>query len=129
MSEDKAEYLTDALEMMGAGYASIEIGQAHTVIERRAGRMQEIDRPAFVKISTAFKAELSSISGDALKVFLFIALSINRNTGKANPGLRTIAAGVGMAINSLQKTLKELEDLELLTVDRESRRYNVYETP
>lgn len=128
MSEEQAEYLTDAMQMIGAGY-SIEIEQARTVISRRAGKMVSEDRPAFVKVSTSFKQELPNISGDALKVFLFIALSINRNTGRANPGLRTIAAGVGMAINTLQKVLKELEDLQLLTVDRESRRYNIYETP
>jgi len=129
MSEAPQEYITDALEMMGQGYASIEIEQAKTVISRRAGRMVSEDRPAFVKVSTAFKQELSVISGDALKVWLFIALSINRNTGKANPGLRTIAESVNLAVNTVQKALKELEGMELLTVDREAKRYNIYETP
>jgi DNA-binding transcriptional regulator YhcF (GntR family) len=129
MGEDQAGYVTDALEMMGAGYASIEIEQAKTIISRRAGKMVSEDRPAFVKVSTAFKQELSVISGDALKVWLFIALSINRNTGKANPGLRTIATSVKLAINTVQKALKELEGMDLLTVDRESKRYNIYETP
>lgn len=129
MSEEQEEYITDALEMMGAGYASIEIEPAQTIISRRAGKMVSEDRPAFVKVSTSFKQELKTISGDALKVWLFIALSINRNTGKANPGLRTIAGAVNLAINTVQKALKELEGMELLTVDRESKRYNIYETP
>ncbi len=129
MTEAPQEYITDALEMMGQGYASIEIEQAKTVISRRAGRMVSEDRPAFVKVSTAFKQELSVISGDALKVWLFIALSINRNTGKASPGLRTIAESVNLAVNTVQKALKELEGMELLTVDRETKRYNIYETP
>lgn len=129
MSEQQDEYITDALEMMGTGYASIEIEQAKQVIIRRAGRMVSEDRPAFVKVSTAFKQELSVISGDALKVWLFIALSINRNTGKANPGLRTIAESVNLAVNTVQKALKELEAMELLTVDRDTKRHNIYETP
>lgn len=130
MTEPKPEYLTDALEMIGAGYEpAVEIEQGHTVIHRRNGKMESIDKPAFVKISTAFKKELSEISGDALKVWLFICLSINRGTGKANPGLRTIAAAVSLSVNTIQKCLEELENLELLVVDRQSRKYNLYESP
>lgn len=134
MSEEKPIYdaeTADALEMLGKGYdhPAIEIEQERTVIQRRAGKLESVDRPAFVKISTAFKQELATISGDALKVWLFISLSINRHTNKANPGLRTIAEQVNLAVNTVQKCLQELENLELLTVDRNSRKYNIYETP
>lgn len=129
MSEDKPDYVSDALEMIGAGYAAVEIEKPRTSIERRDGQMKEVSKPAFVKISTAFKSELADISGDALKVWLFICLSINRNTGKANPGLRTIAAGVNLAVNTVQKALRELEDHNLLLVDRDTRHYNLYESP
>ena len=96
MSEPKPIYdaeAVEAMEMLGKGYdhPAVEIEQERTVIQRRAGKLESIDRPAFVKISTAFKQELATISGDALKVWLFISLSINRHTNKANPGLRTIA--------------------------------------
>lgn len=134
MSEEQPPYdaeTADALEMLGKGYdhPAIEIEQERTVIQRRAGKLESVDRPAFVKISTAFKQELATISGDALKVWLFISLSINRHTNKANPGLRTIAEQVNLAVNTVQKCLQELENLELLTVDRNSRKYNIYETP
>jgi len=134
MSEPNPIYdadTADALEMLGKGYEhpAIEIEQERTVIQRRAGKLESVDRPAFVKISTAFKQELATISGDALKVWLFISLSINRRTNKANPGLRTIAEQVNLAVNTVQKCLQELESLELLTVDRQSRKYNIYETP
>jgi hypothetical protein len=117
--------------MMGTGYnhPSVEIEQERTVIQRRAGKLESIDKPAFIKLSTAFKQELPNISGDALKVWIFISLSINRKSGKANPGLRTISAGVKLAINTVQKCLVELENLQLLTVDRETARYNIYESP
>lgn len=131
MTEQQADYVTDALEMMGTGYdhPAIEIEQERTVIQRRNGKLESVDKPAFVKLSTAFKQELPEISGDALKVWIFISLSINRKTETANPGLRTIAEGVGLAVNTVQKCLVELEGLELLTVDRKSRKYNIYEAP
>ena len=129
--EDQKEYVTDAIEMLGIGYdhPAVEIEPERTVLERWNGHTQAREKPAFIKLSTAFKQELSDISGDALKVWIFISLSINRNTGKANPGLRTIAAGVNLAVNTVQKCLKELEDLHLLDVDRHTARYNIYESP
>ena len=129
MSEEQAEYLTDALEMIGSGYAAVEIEHPRTVIQRREGKLQSIDKPAFIKLSTSFKSELAGISGDALKVWIFISLSINRKSERANPGLRTIANGVGLAVNTVQKALKELESVNLLAVYRGERRYNLYEVP
>lgn len=128
MSEEKPEYLTEAEEMLGKGYESVRIEPERSVIRRVNGKMESYDLPAFVKISTSFKSELAEISGDALKVWLFIALSINRKTGKANPGLRTISENVKLAVNTVQKCLQELENLNLLTVDRQSRKFNIYET-
>ena len=131
MSEEQAEYLTDAVEMMGAGYdhPAVEIEHPRTVIQRREGKLQAVDKPAFIKLSTDFKSELAGISGDALKVWIFVSLSINRKSGRANPGLRTIADGVGLAVNTVQKALKELEAANLLAVSRGERRYNLYEIP
>ena len=129
MSEEQAEYLTDALEMIGSGYAAVEIEHPRTVIQRREGKLQSVDKPAFIKLSTSFKSELAGISGDALKVWIFISLSINRKSERANPGLRTIADGVGLAVNTVQKALKELEFVNLLAVYRGERRYNLYEVP
>ena len=131
MSEEQADYLADALEMVGAGYdhPAVEIEQPRTVIQRREGKLQAVDKPAFIKLSTDFKNELAGISGDALKVWIFVSLSINRKSGRANPGLRTIADGVGLAVNTVQKALKELEAANLLAVYRGERRYNLYEIP
>ena len=130
MSEDRQDYLSSAAEMLGKGYEpAATIESPRSVYERRAGKMQEVEKPAFIKLSTAFKSELENISGDALKVWIFVSLSINRKTGKANPGLRTISKGVKLAVNTVQKCLKELEEADLLIIDRESMHYNQYETP
>jgi len=117
------------LAMVGTGYnePSIVIEPERTVIERRRGELKEVVIPAFVKISTSFKDELPDIDGKSLKVWLYIALSVNRNTGVAHPGLRTIAKGTGMGVNTVQTCLKELEGLNLMKVDRKSRKYNIYE--
>ena len=130
--EDQADYITEskeALEMLGKGYddPSVEIEPARTVVERRGAEFKEIERAAFVKISTSFKGELVGMSDAALKVWLFISLSVNRKTGRANPGLRTIAAALGKGVNTIRECLTELESLGLLLVDRNSKKYNIYE--
>lgn len=130
MAEKQSDYVTDALEMIGAGYdhPSIEIEAPRTVLERRQGRMQEVERAAFVKISTAFKPEMKDIDEIALKVWLYIALSVNRHSGKANPGLRTIAEECGFAVNTVRGAIERLEEkYNLLIVHKGERRYNIYE--
>lgn len=127
MTEQAPDYVTEAMELLQG--TSVEIQPARTAIVRENGEFREVEKPAFVKISTSFKSELPNISGDALKVWIFISLSINRKTARANPGLRTIAAGVKLAINTVQKCLTELEAANLLAVNRESARYNIYEIP
>lgn len=127
MSEQQADYVTEAVELLRG--TSVEIQPARTAIVRENGEFREVEKPAFVKISTSFKSELPNISGDALKVWIFISLSINRRTERANPGLRTIAAGVKLAVNTVQKCLVELEAMNLLSVNRDEARYNIYEIP
>lgn len=132
MSEITGKYEVEendenGIEMANTSYPSIVIEPERTVLERRDGEFKEIVIPAFVKISTAFKKELKDIDPKSLKVWLYIALSVNRNTGKANPGLRTIAKNTGFGVNTVQECLKELETAGLLRVDRQSRKFNIYE--
>jgi hypothetical protein len=131
MENEISEEVQDAIDMLGAGYqeSSVEIEAPRTVIRRTNGRLEKVEQQAFIKLSTSFKTELTNISSDALKVWIFIALSINRETEIAYPGLRTISKSVNLAVNTVQKALKELEKLNLLIVDRESYRFNIYKTP
>lgn len=134
MSEENdniLEDITDTQEMMGQGYdsPSIEIYAQQSVIRRKGREMQEEIIPAFIKISTSFKSELKDISGTAMKIWIFIALSINRNTEQAHPGIRTIADSCGMSQNTALTAIKELEGLGLLSVTRGERRYNIYQIP
>jgi hypothetical protein len=124
--EDQADYITEALDLLH-GEPSLVIEPERTIIERRGGELKETVVPAFVKISTSFKGELVGMSDAALKVWIFIALSVNRKTGTAHPGLRTIAAALGKGVNTIQDCIKELETAKLLQVDRQSKKYNIYE--
>ena len=126
MSEDQADYVTEALNLLH-GEPSLVIEPERTIIERRGGEFKETVVPAFVKISTSFKGELVGMSDAALKVWIFIALSVNRKTGTAHPGLRTIAAALGKGVNTIQDCIKELEAAKLLQVDRQSKKYTIYE--
>lgn len=131
MTQQQADDVTEAqeaLKMLGKGYEpSVEIAKPQIVIERHGKEFKEVERAAFVKISTSFKGELVNISDAALKVWIFIALSVNRSNGKANPGLRTIARAMKKGVNTVRECLKELEELGLMTVDRQSKKYNIYE--
>jgi hypothetical protein len=107
----------------------LEIHSQTTVIRRCGFEMFEDVIPAFIKISTGFKAELKNIDGTALKVWIYLALSINRNTEQAHPGIRTIAEACGIGQNTAIAAVRELESLGLLVVNREDRKYNIYEIP
>ncbi len=114
---------------MSVGHTpAVIIEPPRIVIERHDGKMVETERDAFVKISTRFKAEMSRIDPVALKVWLYIALSVDRTSGRANPGLRTIARDCGLAVNTVRSAIERLEnEYHLLVVYRGERRYNIYE--
>jgi len=117
----------EALEMFGKGYEpAIEIESARTVTERRNGKLIETERAAFVKIYTTFKDELKTIEGEDLKVWLYLALSVNRFTGDARPGLRKIAEDTGMAVNTARAAIDRLESKDLLDVIRNDGIQNCY---
>ncbi len=107
---------------------SVVIEPPRRVIERRNGEFLETEEPAWVKLSTGFKDELAVIDESALKVWLYIALSINRHDGRARPGVRTIAANTNLSPNTVTAAIKRLEEqYGLLVVNREDRKYNIYE--
>jgi DNA replication protein DnaD len=67
---------------------------------------------------TSFKQELKDLDGDALKVWIYLVLSINRYTKDARPGLRRISDDTGMAINTVRSKLDILETHGLLGIEK-----------
>ena len=130
MSEQQPSYITEsqeALEMLGKGYEpSIEIEAPQTVTARRGGKLIEEERAAFVKIYTSFKNELKTIDGDELKIWLYLALSINRYSGEARPGLRKIAEDTGISINTVRNYIESLQAKSLLEAHKEDGKTTTY---
>lgn len=124
MTEEKKDYITEAMDLLHG--TTLEISSPEKVIERRDGKLVEVERSAFVKIFTSFKRELKTISGDELKVWLYLALSINRFSKTANPGLRKIAEDTGLAVNTVRGIVERLEMSQLLDVEKADGKGNQY---
>jgi DnaD/phage-associated family protein len=121
MSEAQDKYSVETqetLEMLGKGYEpSVTIEAPHSVVERRGGKLVEVEKTAFIKLYTSFKRELKDIEATDLKVWIYLALSVNRDTKKAKPSLRTIASDLGIAVNTVRASLTRLENCGLLDVE------------
>jgi hypothetical protein len=117
MTELQADYVTEALELLNSE-PSAEIESPRTVTERRDGKLVEVERTAFIKLYTSFKGELKDLDGDALKVWIYLALSVNRNTKTANPGLRKIAEDTDMAVNTVRAKIEKLDEAGLLDAQK-----------
>jgi DNA replication protein DnaD len=117
------------LDMLGKGYEdqpSVVVEPPRRRIERRGKQMLEVEEAAFVKFSTEFKAELADLDVYALKVFIYIGLSINFETGTAYPGVRKIAKETNMNKDTVAKAIEELEGKGFLTVLRRDGASNIY---
>jgi hypothetical protein len=130
--ESKVDYTTEtqeALDMLGKGYEdqpAVVVEPPRRRIERRGKQMMEVEEAAYVKFSTEFKAELADLDVYALKVFIYIGLSINFETGTAFPGVRKIAKETKMNKDTVAKAIEELEEKGFLRVRRKDGSSNVY---
>jgi len=115
------KYLLDAAEMIGSGYEpSVEIESPRIISERRDGKLVDVERTAFIKLYTSFKRELKEMEGNDLKVWVYLALSVNRYSKTANPGLRKIAEETGLAVNTVRSCVERLEEKGLLGTEKEA---------
>ena len=113
--------------MLGKGYEpSIEIEAPRQVTERHGNTLVEVERTAFVKLYTSFKSELKEMKGDELKVWLYLALSINRYTKDARPGLRKIATDTNISVNTVRGIIDRLAKNGLLDVEKADGVRNTY---
>ena len=129
--EEKADYITDANEMIGKGYdqPTVILEEPRKYSARlKNGITVEVEEPAWVKFSTGFKKELKSMDEYSLKVFLYIGLSVNWQSGTSYPGTRKIAEDTNMAVNTVTKAIKYLEENGYLEVQRRNGNSSIFRT-
>jgi len=133
MTEPKGDYVTqeevaDAAEMLGAGYdhPTMIVEAPRKITVRKNGRNVEQEIPAWVKFSTEFKTELADLSEYSLKVFIYIGLSVNFDTGVAYPGIRKIAKDTKMDKDTVSKAVADLEEKGFLTIQKRDGNSNIY---
>lgn len=125
MSEEQADYITVAMELL-KGETSVAISPPSRRVERRGRKMVEVEEPAYVKFSTDFKSELADLDVYALKVLIYIGLSIGFETGTAYPGVRKIAENTKMNKDTVTRAVAELEEKGFLEVWRRDGGSNIY---
>lgn len=124
MSEDQAEYVTEAMELLH--------GEPAAIIEQPAPRMVLRDgigeewTVAWVKLSTAFKPHIKELRGAPLAVWLYIALCVNKS-GVSFPSISKIADDTGYSRQGVLDAIAKLEEKGYLKVRRGERRFNLYE--
>lgn len=124
MSEEKAEYLVDALEMIGAGY---EFHAGETYVTQGEDDLPEVVRgQPWIKLSMAFLRTMPKLKGAKLSVWLAIVLRINERY-ISFPSIKTICEDTGLSNRAVIDTIKELEESGYLTVKRRDRRVNIYQ--
>lgn len=127
MTNKMEDSISNAEAMIGWGEApAVTIEPPKRTIQRRGKKMVEVEEPAYVKFSTNFKNEIADLDVYALKVFLYIGLSISFETGTAWPGVRKIAAETGMNKSTVIKAIEELETKLFLKVWRRDGESNIY---
>jgi DNA-binding transcriptional regulator YhcF (GntR family) len=124
MTEQQANYVTEAMELLSAEPAAI-IEQPRSRLVMRDGIGEEWT-VAWVKLSTAFKPHIKEIRGAPLAVWLYVALSVNKQ-GVSFPSIDKMAEDTGYSRNGVMDAIKILEEKGYMKVRRGEKRYNLYE--
>jgi hypothetical protein len=122
------EYITDALEMLGAGYkdqpAAI-IDQPRNIKALNDTGLYEYKAWGWVKLSAKFIAHLRHLKGAKLAIWQCIALSIDE-TGTCKMTLKDIGALTDYSHTEVIESIKELETAGYLTVNKDGKT-NIYQ--
>lgn len=126
-ASEQEDSINNARAMIGWDQEpSVSVEPPKRTMKRHGKKMYEVEESAFVKFSTAFKTELADLDVYALKVFIYIGLSIGYDTGTAFPGVRKIAKETKMDKDTVIKAIAELEQKGFLSVYRRDGNSNIY---
>jgi hypothetical protein len=125
MSEEKADYVTDALEMTGAGYEKAAIierpRKTHAVGD---SGLEEYQLYGWVKMSAKFCAHIKNLRGAKLAIWLCLALSIDED-GECKLSQKELCEITGYSHTEVIESVKELDEMGFLSVDRSGKK-NLY---
>jgi len=128
MTEQPQDYITDANEMLGAGYndqpAAI-IDKQRTVTALRDKGLIEYKVWGWVKMSAKFIAHIRKLKGAKLAVWNVIALTISES-GKCELSVPEIAELAGYSTSETRTTISELEEMGYMAVARKSGMKSIY---
>lgn len=128
MSEDQADYVTEAVEMVWKGYdeqpAAI-IESPRTVKALQDKGLVDYQVWGWVKMSAKFIAHLKYLKGAKLAIWQCIALSIDES-GTCKKTLKEIAELTDYSHTEVIDSIKELEEAGYLSVNRD-KKTNIYQ--
>lgn len=94
-----------------------------TIAPQLAAQVLEADTQWFhVFRSMIDSGELARLSGSALKVYLVIKSYANYRNGGAFPAELTVAEKSGLSIAQVKRSIKELQNLEYLSISKRGRK-------
>ena len=108
------------------GIPVVEIQPPATqLIRNDRGDYYRGESPAWIKLSTAFRDDLSKLKGCKLAVFICACLHISER-GDSFPAMRTICNETGYELAAVGRAIRELESMGMMKVDRRRGEVNHY---
>lgn len=126
MSEEQADYISEANDMLGKGYeqpAAI-IDPPRTVTALRENGLSDYKVWGWVKTSAKFRSHIKILRGAKHDIWHYLALGVDEN-GTCKETIKQICEGTGYSHTEVINTLRELDEMGYLSVTKNSKG-NIY---
>ena len=127
MSQDQVDYISDAMEMMGAGYdqPAAVIDPPRTVNALRENGLFEYQVWGWVKMSAKFIAHINKLRGSKLSTWLVISLSIDES-GECDLSAPEISKLTGYSVSETRAAISELGGMGYLAIQKREGKRSIY---
>ena len=123
--EISLEEIQEANDLL-RGIPVVEIQPPATqLIRNDRGDYYRGESPAWIKLSTAFRDDLSKLKGCKLAVFICACLHISER-GDSFPAMRMICIETGYELAAVSRAIRELESMGMMKIDRRRGEVNHY---